>query len=111
MGFFGSSIVRTRETVMTDPRNEPRLSDPVPRRPDSFGGVWSWIAGIAVLVLVAIILVAGWHGDRTTAGNAPAATTGSATSPMTPPAETTGSGGPTSRPMAPAKPAPAQPKQ
>ena len=46
---------------MTDPRNDPRLSDPDMRRPDSVGGMWGWIAGIAVLVLIAIILIAGWN--------------------------------------------------
>ena len=34
----------------TDPRyNDPRLSDPVLRRDDSAtGGMWGWIAGVAV---------------------------------------------------------------
>ncbi len=67
---------------MTDPRNDPRLSDPVTRRPDSVGGMWGWIAGIAVLVLIAIILIAGWNSPTNTAVNAPqpAGTVGSGTS-------------------------------
>jgi hypothetical protein len=83
---------------MSDPRNDPRLSDPVTRRPDAGGGMWGWIAGIAVVVLIAIILVAGWNSSKHTASNAPAATTGSATAPVT-----TGSA---PHPMTPAKPAP-----
>jgi hypothetical protein len=74
---------------MSDPRNDPRLSDLVTRRPDAGGGMWGWIAGIAVVVLIAIILVAGWNSSKHTASNAPAATTapvttGSARHPMTP---------------------------
>lgn len=85
---------------MTDPRNDPRPSDPVMRRPDSLGGMWGWIAGIAVLVLIAIILIAGWNSPTDTASTAPVpeATTGNATAPIskTPlatmtPASTTGS--------------------
>jgi len=83
---------------MTDPRYDPRLSDPVNRRPDSVGGMWSWIAGVAVLVLIAIILIAGWNSTSRTASNGPSATTGSATAPVMPPA---------AHPMAPA-PAPKQ---
>lgn len=82
---------------MTDPRNDPRLSDPVIRRPDSVGGLWSWVAGVAVLVLIAIILVAGWNSNKHTATTAPSATTGSATAPISPPA-----GAPATHPVAPA---------
>ncbi|MEJ2377829.1 MAG: hypothetical protein P8Y71_21375 [Pseudolabrys sp.] len=76
---------------MTDPRNDPRTSEPADRRPDSVGGMWGWIAGIAVLVLIAIILIAGWNSPTNTAVNtpAPAGTVGSATTPP-PPAATTG---------------------
>jgi len=86
---------------MTDPRYDPRLSDPVTRRPDSVGGMWSWIAGVAVLVLIAIILIAGWNSTSHTASNAPPATTGSATAPVTPATP------PAAHPMAPT-PAPKQ---
>jgi hypothetical protein len=74
---------------MSDPRFEQSLSDPVERRPESAGGMWGWIAGIAVVVLIAIILIAGWNSTETGVSSAPpAATTGSApsSSPMTPPA-------------------------
>jgi hypothetical protein len=95
---------------MSDPRFDPRLSDPVERRPDTSGGMWGWIAGIAVVVLIAIILIAGWNSNKNTASNAPAVTTGSApmSSPMSPPS-TTGSA-PSSSPMAPTAPPPAPSK-
>ena len=69
---------------MSDPRYDQRLSDPVSRRSENAGGMWGWIAGIAVLVLIAIILIAGWNSPKNTAANgpAPAATTGSAVAPM-----------------------------
>ena len=92
---------------MSDPRFDQRLSDPVERQPGSSDGMWGWIAGIAVVVLIAIILIAGWNSNSNTASNGPAATTGSATAPMTPlsPPSTTGSA-PSSAPMAPTAPAP-----
>lgn len=90
---------------MTDPRNDPRLSDPVTRRPDNVGGMWGWIAGIAVLVLIAIILIAGWNNNTHTASNPPAATTGSATAPVTPHPATTGAG-PATHPAPAVTPAP-----
>jgi hypothetical protein len=91
---------------MTDPRYDQRLSDPVNRQPGGSGGLWGWIAGIAVLVLIAIILIAGWNSHTNTASNAPpAATTGTATAPIAhaPPAATTGSA--VQHPVTPAKPA------
>jgi hypothetical protein len=96
---------------MSDPRYEQRLSDPVERRPDTSGGMWGWIAGIAVVFLIAIILIAGWNSGNNTASNPPA-TTGQSTSPMTPPS-TTGSG-PSAQPMSPPStrsPQPATPRQ
>ena len=95
---------------MSDPRYEERLSDPVNRRPDTDGGMWGWIAGIAVVVLIAIILIAGWNSNKNTASNAPspAATTGSATAPISPPRSTTGSG-PSASPMTPSAPSPSKP--
>jgi hypothetical protein len=80
----------------TDPRSrdpiagptDPMLRDPVER--DRTGGaMWGWIAGIAVLILIAFILVDGWGwGGRSgtnTAANAPASAPASAPA-------TTGSG-------------------
>jgi hypothetical protein len=97
---------------MSDPRFDQRLSDPVERRPDTSGGMWGWIAGIAVVVLIAIILIAGWNSNPNTASNTPSTTTGSApmSSPMSPrpatPSSTTGSA-PGSAPMS--TPAPSRP--
>lgn len=97
----------------TDPRySDARSSDPVLRRDESVGGVWGWIAGLAVLALIAFVVIAGWNssGDNTASNNPPPMTTGSAPSgaPMrnvTPPS-TTGSGSTSPAPMAPS-PAPA----
>ena len=86
---------------MTDPRhtNPP----PNPQRP-SGGPMWAWIAGIAVVVLIAFALAAGWNNDPETAGTPPPATVGSGGTTM-PPAtadrnatgsSTTGSGAATS---------------
>ncbi len=85
---------------MSDPRFEQRLSDPVERRPDTSGGMWGWVAGIAVVVLIAIILVAGWNSNKNTASNPSPATTGAATAPTSSPSSTTGSA-PRSGPTAP----------
>jgi len=88
---------------MTDPRND------AVKRPRS-NGTWGWIAGIAILVLIAIIMIAGWNTKTDTASNAPVP---SASAPIsapsrtpletTPPASTTGAA-----PMAPS-PAPVPP--
>jgi len=68
-----------RRMPMTDPRftdPDPRLSDPVVRRDDNAGGMWGWIAGVAVLVLIGFLIVAGWKNNGTTAssGASPSAT-------------------------------------
>lgn len=90
----------------TDPRNtDPRVSDPVLRRDDSAGGIWGWVAGLAVLALIAFIVIAGWNnsgGNSANSGQNPApVTTGS--TPLSPPS-TTGSG--TTSPRMPSGPAP-----
>jgi hypothetical protein len=78
---------------MTDPRfTDPRLSDPVLRRDEAVGGIWGWIAGLAVLALIGFIVIAGWNNSGTTASNnSSPIITGSAPRNVTPPS-TTGSG-------------------
>lgn len=94
---------------MSDPRyTDPRLSDPVLRRDDRSGGMWGWIAGIAVLALIAFVVIAGWNGSQNTASNSsPPATTTGQTTPGAAPPSTTGSGRTSPTPMTP----PATPKQ
>ena len=99
----------------TDPRNsDPRLSDPVLPQNEPTGSIWGWVAGLAVLALIAFVVVAGWNSDRNTASNAPPpVTTGAnapatAPRPLTPPS-TTGSG--TSSPMMPSASEPSTPAQ
>ena len=80
----------------TDPQGtDPRLSDPVMRQDEPGGSIWGWVAGLAVLALVAFIVVAGWNSNSaSTASNNP------------PPASTSGSGA--STPMMPSAPAPSR---
>ncbi len=81
---------------MTDPRyDDPndrnsQFNDPVVRRDRNVDRMWGWIAGLAVVVLIAFILIAGWNsGDRSTSNApGPAAPSASTTSPPA----TTGSG-------------------
>ncbi len=59
---------------MSDPRwSDPRYNDPpldpILRRNESVGGVWGWIAGLAVLGLIAFMIVAGWNGNSNTAND------------------------------------------
>jgi hypothetical protein len=88
---------------MSDPRfTDPRLSDPVLRRDEGVGGTWGWIAGLAVLALIAFVMIAGWNGNSNTANNtSPPATTGTATGNINPPS-TTGSGTMSPQPLTPA---------
>ena len=75
---------------MTDPRfTDPRLSDPVVRRDESAaGGMWGWIAGVAVLLLIGFLIIAGWNNNTNTASSGSSTTTSSSTAPrMTPPAD------------------------
>jgi hypothetical protein len=96
---------------MSDPRyTDPRLSDPVLRREEGVGGTWGWIAGIAVIALVAFLVIAGWNGNSNTANNVspstlnpPTITSSVPPPPMSPPS-TTGSGSTSPQPMAPASP-------
>ncbi len=91
---------------MTDPRyTDPRLSDPVLRHDDErMGGIWAWIAGLAVLALIAFVVVAGWNSERDTASTNPSApmSTSSAPARTAPPPSTTGSGSTSPQPVAPA---------
>src|SRR4051812_36973367 len=92
------------EALMSDPRftdpgnrdpiagpTDPMLRDPIEAERTG-GAMWGWIAGIAVLVLIAFVLVGGWGwGGRSgtnTAANAPAsapATTGTGGNNAAPP--------------------------
>jgi hypothetical protein len=85
---------------MSDQRfTDPRLSDPVLRRDEPIGGIWGWIAGIAVVALIAFLVIAG-SNSITASNNTSPATTGSATRQMSPPA-TTGSGSTSPQSMTP----------
>ena len=92
----------------TDPRlsdpvlrhTDPRLSDPVLRRDETIGGPWSWVAGIAVIALVAFLVIIGANSNSNTASNN-AAPASSAMRQVGPPA-TTGSGAGSLRPLTPA---------
>jgi hypothetical protein len=57
----------------TDPRySQSQLSDRVGQRIDTAGGTWGWVAGLVVIALIAIFLIAGGKGvSNTTASNAP----------------------------------------
>lgn len=68
---------------MSDPRFDPRLSDPVPRYDGTdTNDKWGWIAGVTILALIAIFLIAGGHyANQTTADN-------SASTAIKPPANT-----------------------
>jgi hypothetical protein len=92
---------------MTDPRyTDPRQSDPVLARDETAGGMWGWIAGLAILALVAFVVIAGWSSDRNTASNnspAPASTSQRSV----PGPSTTGSGLTSPQPATPAPSTPA----
>jgi len=93
---------------MTDPRFTDPPQDPLLRRDNTASGTWGWIAGLAVLALIAFVLIAGWNSNPNTASNSPGVapmTTGSA--PISPSRSTTTGSGTTS-PMAPS-PAPTTP--
>lgn len=97
---------------MSDPRYtdpDPRLSDPVRRR-ESTGGMWGWIAGVAVLLLIGFVLVAGWNSNPDTASNSSSAPVTTGNNAPRAPASTTGSGTTSPRPMQPAPAAPSAPQ-
>jgi hypothetical protein len=87
---------RFTDQNFTDGRNlDPNYVQPAPLRDESVGGVWGWIAGLAVIALIAFVVIAGWDKDTETADTktpAPISTTNSGpVRNVTPPA-TTGSG-------------------
>ena len=102
---------------MTDPRfTDPRLSDPMIRRDEwtsgrdeNVGGMWSWVAGVSLLLLIGFLIFAGWNSNSNTANSSssPPATTASRT--VTPPS-TTGSGSSSPQPITPAPSTPAPSK-
>lgn len=86
---------------MTDPRYSDQ-HDPVLSRDQTDSGVWGWVAGLAILALIAFVVIAGWNSDKNTAStggpsNAPA----TANAPRSPPS-TTGAGSTAPQPMTPA---------
>jgi hypothetical protein len=101
--FFHSGVKAQRmmEGEMSDPMNtDPRysyskFSEPVDR--NNVAGTWGWIAGIAVIAVIAIFLIAGGKSvsDNTASNTPPASTTGSApVRNVTPGPSTTGMGTP-----------------
>jgi hypothetical protein len=90
---------------MTDPRftDDPRLSDPVVRRDENVGGIWGWIAGIALLLLIGFVIIAGSHSKSNTASSGTSTTASTPARTATPPS-TTGSGSPSPQPITPAAP-------
>jgi hypothetical protein len=91
-----------RRIAMTDPRfTDPRLSDPVLPRDEAIGGMWGWIAGIAVVALIAFLVIAGHNRNPSSASNNSApVTTGSAPRDVSPPS-TTGLGSSSPQPVLP----------
>jgi hypothetical protein len=90
--------------AMTDPSfTDPRLGDPVlPGGNDTGGGKWGWIAGVAVLALIAFLVIAGVSHNTNTASNNPAPlTTGSTPMRNVTPPSTTGSGSSSPQPLTP----------
>lgn len=93
----------------TDPPQTDERYDPALRHNES-GGMWGWVAGIAVLALIAFILVAGWNSNSNTASNsAPPTTTGTAPMRNLTPQSTTGSGAMSPSPATPSPATPAPP--
>ena len=86
---------------MSDPRysdqryGNSQFSDPAGRHDSNVGGIWGWVAGIVVVALIAIFLIAGGHGiNQNTANNAPAAPGASTPMRNVTPQGTTGMGSP-----------------
>jgi ABC-type phosphate transport system substrate-binding protein len=94
---------------MTDPRfTDPRLSDPMIRRDEwtsgrdeNVGGMWSWVAGVSLLLLIGFLIFAGWNSNSNTANSSSSPPTTTASRTVTPPS-TTGSGSSSPQPITPA---------
>lgn len=56
---------RYTDPRLDDPRNDPNFIQPAPLRDESTGGVWGWIAGLAVVALIAFVVLAGWNNSST----------------------------------------------
>ncbi len=56
------------EDAMTDPRFvDPHVKDPNlsrPARDENAGSIWGWIAGFAVIALIAFSIIAGWNNEK-----------------------------------------------
>jgi ABC-type phosphate transport system substrate-binding protein len=87
---------------MSDPRfTDPRFSDHEMNRDEAVGGIWSWMAGIALIALIAFIVIAGAnHKSNTASSNPSPVATGNAPRNMNPPS-TTGSGSSSPQPLMP----------
>jgi ABC-type phosphate transport system substrate-binding protein len=88
---------------MTDPRfTDPRLSDPVIRPDENVSGLWSLVVGVAVLVVIGFLIIAGWnHSNTASSGSSPSTTASTPARTATPPS-TTGSGSSSPQPITPA---------
>jgi len=75
----------------TDPRySQSQFSDPVGRRSDG-AGTWGWVAGITVIALIAIFLIAG---GKSVSNNSASNSAPTMAIPHGPTPSTTGMGGP-----------------
>jgi len=50
---------------------DPRFTDPLRRDDSAAGGMWGWIAGVAVLPLIVFLIIAGWNNTSNTARRRP----------------------------------------
>ncbi|MDO9413011.1 MAG: hypothetical protein Q7T81_10605 [Pseudolabrys sp.] len=113
---------RYTDQRLDDPRNtDPNFIQPGLQpalREESSGGVWGWVAGLAVVALIAFVVLAGWNNGGTEnsasapgANPAPLTTTNSGPVRNVTPPSTTGSGStsPMTNPAPSAAPAPAAP--
>ena len=63
------------------------------RRDESVGGMWGWIAGVAVPLLIGFLIIAGWNSNSNTASSGRStATTASMPARTATPPSTAGSG-------------------